>query len=161
MISMLYAVLIAFALVAATVVIHYEVLRSTWLAVPHEPKHSGRNRMMMLLAGIFLAHTLEIGLYALAYYLMNNHLGLGTIAGATGGGGIDYFYFSITCYTTLGLGDLYPSGPIRLVVGIEALNGFVLIGWSTSYTYLAMERMAHIGRPHGDPEGPTPGPGPS
>jgi hypothetical protein len=59
----------------------------------------------------------------------------------TGGGFVDFFYFSITCYTTLGLGDVFPSGAMRIVAGIEALNGFVLIGWSTSFTYLAMERF--------------------
>jgi hypothetical protein len=34
-----------------------------------------------------------------------------------------------------------PVGPIRLLAGLEALNGLLLIGWSASYTYIAMERF--------------------
>jgi hypothetical protein len=34
-----------------------------------------------------------------------------------------------------------PDGVLRLLAGVEALNGLLLIGWSASYTYLAMERF--------------------
>lgn len=146
MMPVAYALAIAFGLVLATVVIHYEVLRSTWLVVPLARLPNPRSKMLVLLGGIFVAHTLEISLYALAYYLMHDHLGLGTIAGNTDGAFLDFFYFSATSYTTLGFGDLYPQGPIRFVVGIESLNGFVLIGWSTSYTYLAMQRFSRLAR---------------
>ena len=39
------------------------------------------------------------------------------------------------------LGDLTPSGPMRLLAGVEALNGLLLIGWSASYIYISMERF--------------------
>lgn len=151
-----YALLIAFLLVLATVVIHYQLLRSTWLAMPFGAIRSTRVKMMLLLGGIFVAHLLEIGLYAVAYYLMDDHLGLGVIAGNATGGLLDYFYFSITSYTTLGFGDLYPQGPMRLVVGIESLNGLVLIGWSTSYTYLAMQRLSRMARRTAEPQASAP-----
>ena len=32
-------------------------------------------------------------------------------------------------------------GELRLLAGVEALNGLLLIGWSASYTYIAMERF--------------------
>ena len=145
MISIAYAVSIAIALVLATVVIHYEVLTTS---LPLDPRRmrSVRMRMLRLLGGIFLAHVLEIALYAVAYYLMHDHLGLGSMAGNTAGTFMDYLYFSTTSYTTLGFGDIYPSGPIRIVVGVESLNGLVLIGWSTSYTYLAMQRFSRMAR---------------
>ena len=44
-------------------------------------------------------------------------------------------------YTTLGIGDLHPNGVMRLVAGVESLNGLVLIGWSASFTYLTMEEF--------------------
>jgi len=50
-------------------------------------------------------------------------------------------YFSAETYTSLGFGDITPVGPIRLLAGIEALNGLLLIGWSASFTYIAMERF--------------------
>ena len=50
-------------------------------------------------------------------------------------------YFSAETYTSLGFGDVTPLGPIRLLAGVEALNGLLLIGWSASYTFIAMERF--------------------
>ena len=41
---------------------------------------------------------------------------------------------------SLGLGDVWPHGPIRLLTGIEALNGLILIAWSASYTYSFHEK---------------------
>jgi len=41
----------------------------------------------------------------------------------------------------LGFGDLTPVGPVRLLAGVEALNGLLLIGWSASFTYISMERF--------------------
>lgn len=68
-------------------------------------------------------------------------LGEGSLAGHIEGGLLDYFYFSMATYTTLGIGDLHPSGVMRLVAGVESLNGLVFIGWSASFTYLTMEEF--------------------
>lgn len=39
-------------------------------------------------------------------------------------------YFSAETFTTLGYGDVVPHGDLRLLAGIEALNGLLLIGWT-------------------------------
>jgi hypothetical protein len=52
----------------------------------------------------------------------------------------DCLYFSVVTYTSLGFGDHVPVSHARLIAGVEALNGLLLIGWSASFTYLAMER---------------------
>jgi hypothetical protein len=127
-------------LVAVTVAIHYEVLRGTSLLIPRL-SISPRPRLLVVIAGVFVAHLLEVSLYAGAFYVMVEHLGLGSIRGEFQGAAIDYFYFSITSYTTLGVGDVYPHGALRVITGLEALNGFVMIGWSASFTYVAMERF--------------------
>jgi len=49
-------------------------------------------------------------------------------------------YFSAVTYSTVGFGDVIPTGPLRFLVGTEALTGFVLITWSASFTYLEMQR---------------------
>jgi hypothetical protein len=72
---------------------------------------------------------------------MQAHFQLGALVGHLEGDFLDFFYFSIATYTTLGIGDVHPSGAMRLVAGVEALNGLVLIGWSASFTYLTMERF--------------------
>jgi hypothetical protein len=50
-------------------------------------------------------------------------------------------YFSAETYTSLGYGDVVPHGDLRLLAGMEALNGLLLIGWTASYTYISMERL--------------------
>jgi len=142
--SNLYALAIGIALVVMTVFIHYEVLTTRWPI--RRQLTSVRVGIVRLLVGIFVAHLAEVILYAIAFYAMHGHLGLGTISGQTTGELMDYFYFSIASYSTLGFGDIIPAGPIRIVVGIESLNGLVLIGWSTSYTYLAMQRLSRAAR---------------
>jgi hypothetical protein len=39
------------------------------------------------------------------------------------------------------LGDIAPLGPVRLLAGVEALNGLLMIAWSASFTYLSMENF--------------------
>jgi hypothetical protein len=51
-----------------------------------------------------------------------------------------YLYFSAETYTSLGFGDIYPLGEIRMVVGVEALTGLLMIAWTASFTYLEMQR---------------------
>jgi hypothetical protein len=134
------AVLLSLLLVATTVIVHYEFLRVT-SAVIGRPSIQGRAQILAIIAMVFVAHLVEVGLYMAAYYACQSWWGLGWIDGKTEGGVVDYFYFSITTYTTLGVGDLHPRGPIRLIAGVESLNGLVLIGWSASFTYLSMERF--------------------
>jgi Ion channel len=54
-------------------------------------------------------------------------------------------YFSAVIHTTLGLGDLVPSGSIRFLVGAQAVAGFTLLPWSALPTLLAMERFWRAG----------------
>ena len=91
------------------------------------------------MAGAMLAHTIEIWVFALAYYLMINYLGWGSMVGNLEGGIQDYFYYSFTSYTTLGFGDIIPIGDIRYLTGVESLTGLVLITWTASFLYLEMD----------------------
>lgn len=51
---------------------------------------------------------------------------------------MDYQYFSLVNYNTLGLGDIYPTGHLRFLAGVEALNGFLLISCSAMYMHKLM-----------------------
>ncbi len=70
--------------------------------------------------------------------------GDGGLGGLRGGAAVQGFaealYFSAEAYTSLGLGDVTPYGSARLLAGVEALNGLLLIAWSASFLYLEMER---------------------
>lgn len=137
--SLLIAILAAIFLVGATVVIHYEVLRWTSIIIPHISLPP-RARIVVVILAVFLGHVVEVMLYALAYFLMHESYGLGHLGGEFEANAIDFFYFSITTFTTLGVGDVHPFGYLRIIAGIESLNGLGLIGWSASFTYLVMEK---------------------
>ena len=98
---------------------------------------------MIVFFTLFAAHLIEVLLFGIGLSILD-YGGMGSLQGAIVGGPcwfVDHFYFSIAAYTTLGLGDIVPSGDIRLVAGVEALNGLVLVAWSASFTYLVMERL--------------------
>ena len=127
-------------LVTATVLLHYELLQFA-ATLPSRLTYPTRSRILIVIAVVLAAHLIEASLYAIAYYVIQTYLQLGSLAGHLEGDALDFFYFSIATYTTLGIGDLHPSGAMRLVAGVESLNGLVLIGWSASFTYLTMEEF--------------------
>jgi hypothetical protein len=139
----------ALLLLGATVLIHYEVLRITGKLLPDLPIRA-RQRVLVVIIACMIGHILEIGLYAVAYAVLLQFEGFGGIGGVFEGTALDYFYFSLTSYTTLGIGEIHPYGPIRMIVGLEALNGFLLITWSASFTYLMMQRYWHPERERRD-----------
>ena len=133
-------IVVSLLLAAATVVIHYELLQFAG-TLPRRLTVPTRPRIIIVIGVVLAAHILEAGLYAAAYYVLQIQLGMGGLGGHLEGDLLDYFYFSMATYTTLGIGDLHPSGVMRLIAGVESLNGLVLIGWSASFTYLTMEEL--------------------
>jgi hypothetical protein len=132
--------LIILALLVATTVIHYEILRglSASLLSFGIP---ARTKLIFVIFGTFLAHTAEIILFALAIFLMSNYHGWGTLGGVAQATFKVCMYFSAETFTSLGFGDVIPEGALRMLSGAEALNGLLLIGWSASYIYISMERF--------------------
>jgi hypothetical protein len=137
---MIVAMLFSVLLVILSVAIHYETLRFTWLWLPRL-RLPPRQKIIAVIVAAFAAHTVEIWLHAIAYYLLTDHYGIGTFGGNFDKTFPDYLYFATVTYTSLGLGDVYPLGGLRLLAGVETLTGLILIAWSASFTYLAMEKF--------------------
>jgi hypothetical protein len=146
---LLTIILVALFLLGATVLIHYEVLRITGKLLPDLPIRA-RQRVLVVIIACLIGHILEVGLYAIAYATLLQFPQFGAIEGLFDGTATDFFYFSLTSYTTLGIGEIHPVGPIRMIAGLEALNGFLLITWSASFTYLMMQRYWHPERDRRD-----------
>jgi len=127
-------------LVVLTTLIHYEVLAQLSARLPGIAT-APRFKLVVVMLAAFAAHAGEIGLYAIATWAWISLVGIGGLAGAGGPTLTNCLYFSAETYTSLGFGDIVPSGPLRLLAGVETLNGLLLIGWSASYTYLSMERF--------------------
>lgn len=68
-------------LVLVTVLIHYEVLRVA-SDLPPRLTLPPRQRIIVVIIAAFLAHTIEVWLYAIVYYLLTDHLGIGTFRSA-------------------------------------------------------------------------------
>jgi hypothetical protein len=138
--DLLLPLLVSMVLVLTVVLIHYEVLRFTSLLLPRLTMPP-RPRILLVLLAAFFAHSVEVLLYAIAYFLLSNQLGIGRLSGVLEFHFVDYLYFSTSTYTTLGYGDVYPLGGLRLMASFESIVGLMMIGWSASFTYLTMEKF--------------------
>ena len=127
-------------LLVVTTVIHYEVLRMLTAGLPRLSMPA-RAKLTIVIFAAFVAHAGEIFLYAVAFSVLARYFGAGTLGDAIRSSLTLCLYFSAETYTSLGYGDILPGGELRLLAGMEALNGLLLIGWSASYTYIAMERF--------------------
>lgn len=137
---MLVVVASCLFLIALTTLIHYEVLCGLHVGLP-KLRIADRTKLLVVIFAAFVAHAVEISLYGLTLYGLIRYMGAGSLSGAGEASLLDCLYFSAETYSSLGLGDIAPSGPVRLLAGVEALNGLLLIAWSASYAYLAMERF--------------------
>jgi hypothetical protein len=97
-------------------------------------------RIIAVVLAAFVGHTAAVWTYGIAYWILTVKLEIGSFAGFPVLDFQDCLYFSVVTYTSLGFGDHIPVSHARLIAGVEALNGLLLISWSASFTYLAMER---------------------
>ena len=97
-------------------------------------QHEFNLRAIMLLATlglcVFVLHIAEIVVFALFYLIVGS---LHTMEEA--------LYYSSSAYATLGWTAAYFPTDWRLVGALEALIGFVLIGWSTAFMVNTTRRL--------------------
>jgi len=136
---MLIAIMVNMFLVAVTVMVHYEVLYRLANQLPKQ-KFRPRYRVLVGVFVIIVTHTIEIWLFAFAYYLMIQNEGFGALTGNLDQSLLDCSYYSFTTYTTLGFGDIVPTGYIRFLTGLESLTGLVMITWSASFLFIEMQK---------------------
>jgi len=134
------AVVLSFFLVAACTLLHYECLKLMNDFLPRVALIQNRAKVLAALGGAMVSHLSQIVLFAGAYFLLRDKFGLGGFGGEFIDNFSSFLYFSSETYTTLGLGDIYPTGSLRLVTGIEALTGLLMISWTASFSYLEMRR---------------------
>ena len=119
--------------VGVAIVIHSEVIQQlsklrTW----------PRPRIVVVLSMFLLfgVHLFEIFLFAVLFFVFNQTETYGSITASKTF--IDHYYYSAICYTTLGFGDVLPTGYLRFATGVEAVLGLILITWSASYSFILM-----------------------
>ena len=85
--------------------------------------------MSAAVAILMMAHISEVMVWSLGYAVIN--------AAPTG---TDLLDFAFVNYTTLGYGDVVPVKAWRLIGPMTALNGVLLIGWSTAVIFEVLRR---------------------
>jgi Ion channel len=127
-------------LVGIAVMIHFEALNLLSILVPMlHIRH--RFRVLFGVFGALFAHIAEIWLFAFAYYFKIRSGYFGKLEGRFDNSLMDCSYFSFTTYTSLGFGDIEPTGDIRFLASLEALTGLVLIAWTASFVFLEMQKQ--------------------
>ncbi len=137
---MLKYALIGIVLVVVTVIIH-GVGTISWasLATRRYADQDGMLRAgkgLQIVVGtvlvLLILHVFEIVVWAYTYLLL------------LPAGELDSFeeavYFSFVTFTTLGYGDITLTQGWRLLSGIEALNGIMLVGWTTAMLFAVVQR---------------------
>lgn len=130
--------LIGTILICVTVVIHAVALDRLIVTINHI---ENKIRLMFqrywkvpvlvfAVLGVFLAHVIQIWLWALFY------LRVGALPALE-----EALYFSTSTFTTVGYGDVVLTGKWRLVSSFQAANGFILFGWSTAFIFEIMSRL--------------------
>jgi len=142
--SLLNALIFNSLLVALAVVIHYEALHYLPKIIN---RFSVRHRVRLVFGvfGALCAHVVEMWLFGFGYFLFIPYEIFGSLTNNATGELItsleDCAYFSFTTYTSVGYGDITPSGWLRFLAGLEALTGLVLITWTASYLFIEMQRL--------------------
>ena len=134
-------VLLAAITICLCVLVHYFFL---WDMISRLSRRSMHTLVVICgtVLGLIAAHLIEIALFALSLFALVEiwETDIGGLAGQTEM--IDaqgWYYYSAMVYTTVGFGDIVPTGPLRIFTACEALTGFVLITWSASFTFLVMQ----------------------
>lgn len=137
---MLILIFTAFLLIALTIVIH-GFGTMTWLRYLLARKtladgriHPAKVLKVLISTAIVLItlHIIEIFVWALAYIVVLPDGELQSLESA--------FYFSAVTFTTLGYGDITLSSDWRLLSGLQAIDGILLIGWTTAFLFAVLQR---------------------
>ena len=83
---------------------------------------------------LIISHLIHVLLFSSIYFIYIDNM-----MGHHNKQYIDIFYYSISTYTTLGVGDIYFTGVARITSGIESLIGLIMIAWSASHIYLKIK----------------------
>lgn len=138
--SLLKLFLIGSALVATTVAIH-AVGSTAWLRfvasryLTEDGSWGSRSSMVAITSTVIVLitlHAIQISVWAVAYRALLPAGELATFEEA--------LYFSFVTFTTLGYGDITLSEGWRLLSGIQALNGILLVGWTTALLFGIVQR---------------------
>lgn len=134
---MLMQITVGAGLIVATVVVHavgLELILKALVAVRTGVEVRWRTvTFSLVILGVFIVHIVEICIWAAFYHFEVSSSEIPTLEAAV--------YFSTSCFTTVGFGDLVLSEDWRMLSGFEAIDGMILFGWSTAFIFTVVRRV--------------------
>jgi hypothetical protein len=94
-----------------------------------EEQFKKRTVRILIATSAFLIslHLIQASIWALLYLLLPGITEFQSFEKAV--------YFSLVTFTTLGYGEITIDSTNRILAGLEAINGIILIGWSTAFMF--------------------------
>lgn len=137
-----YVVVILGTLAAAMlcVLLHYEGLFRMERRFRAGATRAGRRQMLFAILGVLALHLAQIWIFGAAWWALLRFPDAGSISGAPHLQWHGALFLSALAFTSLGFDAWVPVGAIRILAGIEALTGLVLVAWSASFAFLQMQR---------------------
>lgn len=96
-------------------------------------KSQKTNVWVLIYTAIFLLslNFLEAIIWGFTYYILPGITEFESLEKA--------IYFSLVTFTTLGYGEITISSSNRILAGLEAMNGVLLLGWTTAIMFSVLQ----------------------
>ena len=138
---MLANIFIGLTIIGITILIHalgttvlVNYLQNFYSLSDHKVRLIWILRVVILTAFfLMILHIIEITIWAIIFLVLPGITEIKLFEEA--------IYFSIVTYTTLGYGDITLGPAWRLLSGFEAINGVLLIGWSTALFFAILQNI--------------------
>jgi len=110
-----------------------------YLSRVSKPVSSRRVVRLLIYTSSFLifVHLVQAAIWACLYLLMPEINEFATFEKS--------MYFSLVTFTTLGYGEITIDSSSRILAGLEAMNGIILIGWSTAFMFSVYNELLKRG----------------
>lgn len=134
------AIAIGFAGLFGLGAIHVLGLRLIIIGTPG-PKERPYQTLYMTWSGLVVLHSLEIIAASLFVHYCMTLDWMGSLEADGGVAWYDLFYLTGIAFTTLGMSEIETEGPIRLVIMLLSLGGFMVLTWSATFFYSVWEEL--------------------
>lgn len=125
--------LIGFALLALLGTVHFHGQRAIRALVNRSDGAAPSSPLVAFLS-LAVLHLVEIGAFATGFRAASVTFWAGDF-GAGFTAWEDFLYLSLIAFTTLGFAELDVTGDARILLGMEALGGFMVLTWSATFLY--------------------------
>tara|TARA_B100000795_G_C22371403_1_gene276249 strand:- start:11 stop:457 length:447 start_codon:yes stop_codon:yes gene_type:complete len=136
---MLLNIAIGVFIIGITILIHsygtifWVKLLSNKYKNKQKPSLNRKTVWLLIYTAIFLLslNFIEAIIWGFAYYILPGITEFDTLEKA--------IYFSLVTFTTLGYGEITISSTNRILAGLEAMNGVLLLGWTTAIMFSVLQ----------------------